>query len=238
MIAPVASSSTNRVSTDDPAPQEEATTGVDTSATTDKLWHKEYRPQTYIRGNRRSGRDDYWVYTSDVKHAIRVHVSPRRIKFIPSTITTVERREEKEETKGYDDHRQSTGVCSFMRWLSAQSTHVAPLCMRRWMPDRARSGARSSGGCICVSGRGNSRGAHPHRKSVRGAVITSYAVDIVCCETMHRPHFCQRERSAEVEFPLQAPQCADCPALRFPLHACSPDPILSDVGSQRRVSVC
>lgn len=56
---------------------------AETSSTVDKSWHKDYRPQTYIRGSRRSGHDDDWVFTSDGKHAVRVHLRPRRTAFTP-----------------------------------------------------------------------------------------------------------------------------------------------------------
>lgn len=70
LIAPVASSSSTEVPPDYPVPQGDVSTSMDRSATTDKLWHRDYRPHTYMRGNRRSGLGDYWVCTSGGKHAI------------------------------------------------------------------------------------------------------------------------------------------------------------------------
>lgn len=93
LFAPVAISPTTQLHVRDPTPQEVETTNLDRSATTDTLWYKDYRPQTYARGNRRSGRDDDWFHTSGGKYAIQVYVRPRRTMFIPGMPITGQKGE-------------------------------------------------------------------------------------------------------------------------------------------------
>lgn len=85
LIVPLASS----LSTDSPEasslPQGVTPQRAGRGATTNKSWCTDFRPQNYVRGSRRSGRDDYWVFASDGQHAIRVHLRPRRTFFAPSS---------------------------------------------------------------------------------------------------------------------------------------------------------
>lgn len=60
----------------------------------EKLWHKDYRPQIYIRGSRRSGRGDYWISScSDGKCAVRVHLWPGKALFTSGISTRGEQGE-------------------------------------------------------------------------------------------------------------------------------------------------
>lgn len=56
------------------------------STTTDKIWYKDYCHQTYVRGSRRGGRDDSWVFTPGGKHAIRVHLRPQKTLSTPGRL--------------------------------------------------------------------------------------------------------------------------------------------------------
>lgn len=89
LIAPVAISSSYV------AP--EATSGAfgqhsATNSKIRKLWHKDYRPQTCTQGSMRSGRDNYWIFTSVGNYAVRAQLQPRRTQRCPGSSITGQRR--------------------------------------------------------------------------------------------------------------------------------------------------
>lgn len=59
-----------------------------TDSTNEKLWRKDYRPQTCSRGSRRRGRGDYWMFVPGGRHAVREHLRPRRALYAPSVSNT------------------------------------------------------------------------------------------------------------------------------------------------------
>lgn len=81
MVAPVTSASSSTPSDTGlgPTSQEQ-----DSRTTAPRLTHKDYRPQTYIWGKRRSGKDDYSVFSYDGQYAIKVHLRPLRLPFVPT----------------------------------------------------------------------------------------------------------------------------------------------------------
>lgn len=116
LIAAVASSSFAEAFPSTQAPREKVTASLGRNSTTDKLWHNDYRPQTYVRGNRRRGRDDDLLYTSDGKHDIRAHLRLRRTMLTPCATAMGQ--------KGAASARPSQRYAFYARGLRSVISHV------------------------------------------------------------------------------------------------------------------
>lgn len=77
LIAPSANSPSGMASKGTTPFQEKRSANLTSISTVDELWHKGYGPQAFVLGSRRSGNGDFWAYTADGRHAIRVHLRAR-----------------------------------------------------------------------------------------------------------------------------------------------------------------